>query len=30
MLYLNAKEIREIFSMREAIESDREAFMIQI
>ena len=29
MLYLNAKEIREIFSMREAIESDREAFMIQ-
>ncbi|MCD8163841.1 MAG: hypothetical protein LUE09_10555 [Synergistaceae bacterium] len=29
MLYLNGKDIREIFSMREAIESDREAFMIQ-
>lgn len=29
MLYLSASEIREIFSMREAIESDREAFMIQ-
>ena len=26
MLYLNGKDIREIFSMREAIESDREAF----
>ena len=29
MLYLNAAEIRKVFSMREAIESDREAFMIQ-
>ena len=29
MLYLSANEIREIFSMKEAIESDREAFMIQ-
>lgn len=29
MLYLDAAEIREIFSMRDAIESDREAFIIQ-
>ena len=29
MLFINAEEIREIFTMRDAIESDREAFVIQ-
>ncbi len=29
MLYLNAEDIRKIFSMRDAIESDKEAFIVQ-
>ena len=29
MLFLSAEEIRRVFSMRDAIESDREAFIIQ-